>query len=227
MPQKTFINLAGKRKKEIINICLEEFAMNDYESTSLSGIIKRLKIAKGSFYRYFQSKKELYIYIIEYLGTIIRPCAEECFFTIKKDIIESLQEYYLALISLEREYPFYLRFLFKIRSEKNISILKDIRYKKARNKLAFIKTLLETQQKMGNIRKDVDLTLLVILFRQMFTILFDYLSEKYQLDLGGINKNKDLISSLDVDIIHREIHMFLKIIKGVFYAPEKQRRKIK
>jgi len=35
MPQKTFFNLSEKRRKEIINVSFEEFALYDYESASL------------------------------------------------------------------------------------------------------------------------------------------------------------------------------------------------
>lgn len=220
MPLKTFLNLSDTRKKEIINICLEEFALNDYESASLSGIVKKCRLAKGSFYRYFENKKDLYIYLIEYLGDIIRPHADMYLLKSEKDLFDSLRDYYLALIHMETEYPFYLRFLFKIRSEQNRIILKDIRYKKAKSRHSYIKDLLEIHQEKGNVRNDVDLNLLILIFSRMISVLFDYLSEKYRLDFGGNKKNNTLISSLDEEILHRELNIFLKTIKGVFIAPE-------
>lgn len=51
MPLKTFENLPPERKKEIINAGLEEFSLHDFRSASLSKIIEKLGIAKGSFYR--------------------------------------------------------------------------------------------------------------------------------------------------------------------------------
>jgi AcrR family transcriptional regulator len=65
MALKTFQNLKKDRQEEILMVAFEEFALNGYQSTSLSEIIKKLNLAKGSFYRYFSSKKELYAYLIQ------------------------------------------------------------------------------------------------------------------------------------------------------------------
>ena len=64
--RKTFINLDEETRKRIIDTAFLEFTMNDYKNASLSAIIKNLGLAKGSFYRYFSSKKDLYLYLVEY-----------------------------------------------------------------------------------------------------------------------------------------------------------------
>ena len=60
---KTFKNLPPERQEEIILVSLEEFALHEYETASLSAIISKLDLAKGSFYRYFENKHRLLIYI--------------------------------------------------------------------------------------------------------------------------------------------------------------------
>lgn len=65
LPNKTFFNLPEDRQNEIIDICVEEFARHDFESASLNKIIENLGIAKGSFYRYFNSKKDLLYFLID------------------------------------------------------------------------------------------------------------------------------------------------------------------
>ncbi|WP_406542043.1 TetR/AcrR family transcriptional regulator [Clostridium ljungdahlii] len=66
MPNKTFFNLPKERQKEIIEISIKEFSNHDFDSSSLNRIITNLKIAKGSFYRYFSNKTDLYIFLINY-----------------------------------------------------------------------------------------------------------------------------------------------------------------
>ena len=68
MPKDTFYNLREDKKKRIIDICLEEFANNEYAIVSISKIVKRAEIAKGSFYQYFDNKLDLYRYIISYIS---------------------------------------------------------------------------------------------------------------------------------------------------------------
>ena len=64
MPSQTFFNLPETKRETITKIAIAEFANNDYDSASITRIVKQAKIAKGSFYQYFEDKKELYLYIV-------------------------------------------------------------------------------------------------------------------------------------------------------------------
>jgi AcrR family transcriptional regulator len=66
MPNKTFDNLSDEKKEAVIEAALKEFTVHDFDSASLNDIITEIGIAKGSFYRYFNNKKDLYDYLIAY-----------------------------------------------------------------------------------------------------------------------------------------------------------------
>ena len=65
MPNQTFFNLPDKKRQTITDIAIAEFANNDYQNASITKIVKQAKIAKGSFYQYFEDKKELYLYLVD------------------------------------------------------------------------------------------------------------------------------------------------------------------
>ena len=65
MPNQTFFNLPNKKRQTITDIAIAEFASHDYDSASITKIVKQAKIAKGSFYQYFEDKKELYLYLVD------------------------------------------------------------------------------------------------------------------------------------------------------------------
>ncbi|MGD2180859.1 TetR/AcrR family transcriptional regulator [Lusitaniella coriacea] len=65
MPNPTFFNLPDKKRQTITEIAIAEFANNDYKNASITKIVKQAKIAKGSFYQYFEDKKELYLYLVD------------------------------------------------------------------------------------------------------------------------------------------------------------------
>ncbi|MGB5961164.1 MAG: TetR/AcrR family transcriptional regulator [Coleofasciculaceae cyanobacterium] len=65
MPTQTFFNLHEDKRQNLIAIAIAEFASHDYETASISNIVKQAKIAKGSLYQYFADKKDLYLYLIE------------------------------------------------------------------------------------------------------------------------------------------------------------------
>jgi AcrR family transcriptional regulator len=65
MPKPTFFNLPEAKRDRILDLALDEFANNDFESASISRIVARAGIAKGSLYQYFEDKADLYLYLIE------------------------------------------------------------------------------------------------------------------------------------------------------------------
>ncbi len=54
-----------KRKNELIEAALDEFATKSYENASLNKIIKNAGISKGTFYYHFKDKKALYLFLQE------------------------------------------------------------------------------------------------------------------------------------------------------------------
>ncbi len=69
MPKMTFNNLPEEKKDRIIKIAITEFASKPYEAASISEIVRKAGIAKGSFYQYFNDKKDLYRHLIELSNT--------------------------------------------------------------------------------------------------------------------------------------------------------------
>ena len=53
-------------KEKIINVALEEFALNGYKATSTNAICKNAKISKGLLYHYYGSKEVLYLNVLQY-----------------------------------------------------------------------------------------------------------------------------------------------------------------
>ncbi len=48
-----------ERKKELVDIAEQLFIKNGYEQTAVSDIVKKAKVAQGTFYYYFKTKEEI------------------------------------------------------------------------------------------------------------------------------------------------------------------------
>ncbi|MCA9716410.1 MAG: TetR/AcrR family transcriptional regulator [Myxococcales bacterium] len=68
MPRATFFNLPADKRQRIIEVALEEFAERPYDQASISRVVSRLGIAKGSLYQYFDGKRELFTWLVEEAG---------------------------------------------------------------------------------------------------------------------------------------------------------------
>ena len=64
--KSTFENLSEYKKQRIINACINEFGEYGYNASSMDGIIKRAGISKGGLYGYVSSKRELFLFILDY-----------------------------------------------------------------------------------------------------------------------------------------------------------------
>ena len=62
-----FERLPVERREAIVNAAVEAFGRNDYKNASTESIARKAGISKGLLFFYFKNKKELYLYLMEYL----------------------------------------------------------------------------------------------------------------------------------------------------------------
>lgn len=104
MPRQTFFNLPDEKRQAILEIAIGEFATNDYQSASISRMVTRLGIAKGSFYQYFEDKLDLYLYVLDiaigerlaFVTQQVRLVNQSDFFAYVQELLESGLRYDLA-----------------------------------------------------------------------------------------------------------------------------------
>lgn len=65
MPTETFFKLAEEKRKKIIEAGKDEFSSVSLDEASIKNIAEKAGIARGSFYQYFKSKKDLLFFILE------------------------------------------------------------------------------------------------------------------------------------------------------------------
>ena len=68
MPKDTFFNLPPDKRARIADAAIDEFAEKGYTGASISRIVAKAKIAKGSFYQYFDGKIVLFKWLLYDVG---------------------------------------------------------------------------------------------------------------------------------------------------------------
>lgn len=69
MPTNLFLELDSGKKRKIIDVGISEFAKYGYYNSSTNRIVKSSGISKGSLFKYFPCKEELYFYILDNVTT--------------------------------------------------------------------------------------------------------------------------------------------------------------
>ena len=178
MPKQTFFNLAEEKRQNILSLAIDEFANYSYKEASISRIVKQAGIAKGSFYQYFEDKKDLYLYLLQ-LG-LEQKMAFFNKFTPPKENMGTFA---------------YLRWMFSLRVQFEVAEpkLNRIAYKAiygdaplldetlAQGKEqanAMIKDLLQRGQAAGDLDPNLDPELAAFIFNAVFMQLGDYLLKR-------------------------------------------------
>jgi AcrR family transcriptional regulator len=177
MPHQTFFNLPAEKREQILTIAVDEFAGNDYESASISRIVARAGIAKGSFYQYFTDKEDLYAYL---LGLLAQAKAE--FFSLDHPdpqhvgIFAYLRWMAEAGVAFELAQPKLSRIGLRAAAAGRYPKAFDDQVREAT--LAFYSRLVEVGQRQGDIAADVDPLLAAFMFETLMASLGRYLFEQ-------------------------------------------------
>ncbi len=213
MPKKTFYNLPNERQQEILTVAYREFTLYEYQTASLSRIIKNIGLAKGSFYRYFSSKKELYFYLLE-------KATEERFEKVEERINDPYLDLYELLltnwkdkIEYESLHPIESGFFYRVLRERYNEEIGDIEIRLKKEITAKVEHLIIENYK-DSVRKDIDQFLLAFAIVQFQFALYDYLSVRYNDDLvQNLHDGKPLFTLHEEEVI-KIITAFTSIVKS-------------
>lgn len=176
MPLQTFYNLKEERKAEILKVSYEEFVFNAYKTASVSNIVKTLKLAKGSFYRYFKNKLDLYTYLVQraynlrikQLGNVLQNTSYD-FFNI-------LRENFRNKIIFDASYPLESILLFNLFQEGDSEEVKHLYHKLKSEALNLTKGLIVQFQQKGDLNSFADPEIAAQFIFQTQLGIYEYLN---------------------------------------------------
>ena len=212
MASKTFKNLEQKRQEEILLIAYEEFALKGYNSASLSEIVKKCKLAKGSFYRYFSSKKELYAYLIDDASSRRLKNLDNLLNTENPDFFELIKQNFFEKVKFDLDNPVIGGFLYKIMHEKDNNEVSDIisnLYEQIKKRT---KSIIESKQFKNQLAKiDADLLTFQVFYMQLW--LYDYVAHIFNIDYEANIKSKKPVLSVSGQELKEVIESAVYILK--------------
>lgn len=195
MPRDTFFNLPEEKRKRIMDAAIDEFANHPFHKATISRIVQKADIPKGSFYQYFKNKKDLFTYIVslggdkkfKHLNRVIENAEVTDFFKLLRYI-------YLAGIEFAKENPKLAMigeiFMRSSDSELKQEILDDTITKAKR----FLKDLLEKGIENGDIDPRVDVEVVSMILTSYNVSLTEYFFG--ELDTDNWKKIKPLIDGM-------------------------------
>ena len=126
MPNKLFFELDKQIQDRIISASITEFATHGYENSSTNMIVKDCAISKGSLFKYFENKEDLYFFLIDTVMAEMARDMSDKISSLSKDLYERVIEYSTAEISWYAKNPVKGRFIIGVASEDDPDITKKI-----------------------------------------------------------------------------------------------------
>jgi TetR/AcrR family transcriptional regulator len=105
-----FHSLESEKQECIINAALKVFARNGYDKASTNEIIKQAGISKGSLFNYFNNKKELYLFLLDYATKVIEQIYAEVNWN-EPDFFARMRQLGLVKFKIYKKFPHAFNFL--------------------------------------------------------------------------------------------------------------------
>jgi AcrR family transcriptional regulator len=193
MPKDTFYNLPDEKRKSIITVSMEEFARNSYKSASISSIVDKLGIAKGSMYQYFENKKDLYAYIVEVSANARMDFVMSNLESFTGDIYSLMKNLIKARTEFDVKHPLYKSVLENMLNEK----FKDDELNRMQIRLnnlgeSTIKDIIIKRQINKEIRSDITPDVMGFYISYVLSSIDQYMIIKH-----GSQFTKDFYSSIN------------------------------
>lgn len=103
MPTERFKRLPAVKRAKIRAAALREFSRVPYDKVSINQIILNAKISRGSFYTYFEDKRDVVQYLAEDIWAKIRDYCDEALYIEKGDYFKMMMDVFDFLIGQSRE----------------------------------------------------------------------------------------------------------------------------
>lgn len=103
MPTNVFIELSEEKRENIIKVSIAEFSKYGYSNSSTNRIVQDAGISKGSLFKYFKSKEELFFYILDFVTQELIMSLSQKISILPKDLFERIIRY------SELEFAWYIK----------------------------------------------------------------------------------------------------------------------
>ena len=183
LEKAAYLRLPEARRQEIIEKSMDLYLEYPYKEVTIRRIVERLQINLNTFYRYFASKDDLYLYLYDAIeGKAEQRLLPDEFFIRLQDA---------GGVWTERENRFLLTFLelpdeviHRVYFDPNLNISGHIRQ--------FYRERLEEKRQKGLLREDVDMDLATYLYLTANYNLLQY-ARTYHLSLEEFMEKKEYL----------------------------------
>lgn len=207
---ENFLNLKEEKRDRILNAALVEFAEKGFDLASTNAIVAAAGISKGALFHYFRSKKELFLFLCDYMFSIVSKEFYEQIGHCEGDLLTRYKRAARLKGAVYQRYPMLFAFVRRLTLEKSTDIALELSEK------------LKTQTGVGYdcLFNNLDESL----FRQDVPAdkakeLIVWALENYGTRSMELTRGLD-ITDIDMDALNADFDEYVEIMRKCFYRQE-------
>ncbi len=218
---ESFKRLDSEKQERIIRAAVAEFAERGYESANTNRIARSAGISVGSIFHYFDTKENLFLYIVQYGSALIEEHAGKVVDDDGLSVAEKIKALLRLAIKSSREERTLIRLYHEMSSLGNSELMFKVpRSMECFTSERYVKMLKEGQEK-GEVRPELDPGLAAFSMDNIFLALqFAYACDYYRIRF-------QLYNGPDIDreeYDERVISEAFEFLKGALLVPEDNER---
>lgn len=204
MPTQTFYHLPKNKRDTLIQAAKKEFSRVPLHEASIANIIKEAGIPRGSFYQYFESKEDLYYYLLNQVSEKNNAWFIALLKENNGDIFETFKGSFQMMIenNREQEHKSFFKNVFLNMNYKMENILASQIYQNnQKSQYLNVISLINTEQLNIRDEQELDHTLKIIL-----SVTFHNLIQVFVKDLT----NKEALQNYatQMELLQRGLYKF-------------------
>ncbi len=204
---ENFIGLKEEKRDVIINAALEEFALKGYNLASTNEIVKTAGISKGALFHYFSSKKDLFLFLCDYVFDLVKREYYEQIGHCQGDLITRYHRAAILKANVYHRYPQLFDFVKQLTRERSSVIAGELEEKLAQITASGYKHLLDHLDE-SLFRDDVP--------ANMVRDLIIWAIEGYGNRMFESMQNQTLME-IDTNELNSDFDKYLDVLRKCFY----------
>lgn len=121
-----FLSLPEDKQRTIRNSALKVFGENGYKKASVKDIADEADISKSMVFHYFGTKKDLYLYLVDYCSKVLTGPLTSIQKDLPRDYFERMKVATEKQMGVLKDEPFFLKFLTSMLSESDPEISEEL-----------------------------------------------------------------------------------------------------
>ncbi len=202
--------VSSEKKERIITVALEEFANKGFSGANTNVIAKNAGISVGSLFKYFETKENLFLTIVEH-GISQLEFAMKRLVATEGDLTEKVETLLRIVLSHTRQNQNIIKLYNEMTSEGNADLMKKVSKQMESVAMDTYMVLLDQAKENGEISADIPSNVLAFVIDSLmmivqFSYASDYYQERLKLYFG------DSIFENDDDLIHGLLQFIIRSI---------------